>query len=52
MEDYRFAYERYMTACLRYGIEPINYHYFILQLSVDQITAYVAQEGCEEIAYS
>lgn len=52
MNDYRFAYERYTTACDRYGIEPINYHYFMLQLSAEQMTAYLAQEGCGEIAYN
>lgn len=52
MNDYQSAYERYTAACKRYGIEPINYNYFLLQLSVEQMHAYLAQEGCEEIAYT
>lgn len=52
MQDYQHAYERYTTACARYSIEPINFHYFLLQLSADQMHAYLAQEGCEEIAYT
>lgn len=52
MNDYQYAYERYTAACERYDIEPINFHYFLLQLSVDQMHAFLAQEGCEEIAYT
>lgn len=40
MNDYRTAYEYYRKACQEHGQEPINFHYFILNLSQEQLNAY------------
>lgn len=40
MADYRQAYEYYKQACKEYDLEPINFHYFILNLSQEQLDAY------------
>ncbi|WP_332645736.1 transcriptional regulator [Lysinibacillus sp. 54212] len=40
MTDYRQAYEHYKQACEEHGLEPINFHYFILNLSQEQLDAY------------
>ena len=40
MTDYRQAYEIYKQACLQHGLEPINFHYFVLNLSQEQLDAY------------
>lgn len=40
MNDYRTAYEYYREACQEHDLEPINFHYFILNLSQEQLDAY------------
>lgn len=40
MNDYRTAYEHYKKACEMHGLEPINFHYFVLNLSQEQLSAY------------
>ena len=40
MTDYRNAYEYYKDACQKHDLDPVNFHYFILNLSQDQLYAY------------
>ena len=40
MNDYRQAYEYYKQACKEYGLEPINFNYFILNLSQEQLDTF------------
>ncbi|MEK4628755.1 MAG: transcriptional regulator [Solibacillus sp.] len=40
MTDYRDAYEYYKDACKKHDLEPVNIHYFILNLSQEQLFAY------------
>ncbi len=40
MNDYRQGYENYKKACEKHGMEPINFHYFILKLSQEQLDAF------------
>lgn len=40
MTDYRIGYEYYKQVCQQYGLEPVNFHYFILNLSQEQLDAY------------
>ncbi|MEK4229536.1 transcriptional regulator [Solibacillus sp. FSL H8-0538] len=40
MSDYRSGYEYYRKACEEHGLEPINFHYFILNLSHEQLDTY------------
>lgn len=40
MNDYRTGYEYYKQACEQHGLEPVNFYYFILNLSEEQLDAY------------
>lgn len=40
MTDYRKGYEFYRQMCEKHGLEPINFHYYILNLSQKQLDAY------------
>lgn len=40
MADYRTGYEYYKQACQKNAIDPINFHYYILNLSQEQLEAY------------
>jgi len=40
MTDYREGYDFYRQACEKHGLEPINFHYYILNLSQEQLDAY------------
>ena len=40
MIDYRNGYEYYKQACKEYGLEPINFHYFTMKLSKEQLQAF------------
>jgi hypothetical protein len=40
MEMYRKAYESYLSICKRYGMESINFHHFIKNLTEDQLDEY------------
>lgn len=40
MRDYRDGYETYKRACEIFELEPINFHYYILNLTQEQLHAY------------
>lgn len=40
MNMYEKAYESYVVICKRYGMESINYHHFIKNLTKEQLTEY------------
>lgn len=40
MNDYREGYENYRKACEKYEMEPINFPYYILNLSQQQLDGY------------
>ena len=40
MTDYRIGYEYYKKVCLEHSLQPLNFHYFILNLSQQQLEAY------------
>lgn len=40
MNDYRQAYKYYKQACEEHGLEPINFHYFVLNLSQEQLNIF------------
>lgn len=40
MMDYRIGFENYKEACERHHLEPVNFHYFLINLSQDQLFAY------------
>ena len=40
MIDYRGGFEYYKEVCERHEIEPVNFHFFIINLSQDQLLAY------------
>ena len=46
MTDYRIGYEHYKKVCLEHSLQPLNFHYFILNLSQQQLEAYnnIAEE--------
>lgn len=39
--NYEEAYDIYKKACATHDLEPINYHYFVLNLSHQQIQAFI-----------
>ena len=42
MSTYRQGYEVYLKKCEQFGLEPVNFHYYVIQLSQDQLDAYNA----------
>lgn len=42
MTDYQIGYEYYKEACVKHHLEPVNFHYFLLNLSEQQLNAYIA----------
>jgi len=42
MNVYRLGYEHYKEACTKHDLQPINFHYFILNLSEEQLEQYNA----------
>ena len=53
MNDYRQAYEYYKQACEQHELDAINFHYFILNLSLEQLDTFdkMAQKrGLDEVA--
>jgi hypothetical protein len=40
MTDYRVGYESYKEACEHHNLEPVNFHYYIINLSQDQLDAF------------
>ncbi|MEK4628756.1 MAG: transcriptional regulator [Solibacillus sp.] len=49
MKANRQAYEVYVKKCEQFGLEPVNFRYFIIQLSEQQINAYYEQAILEGI---
>lgn len=43
VSKYREGYEFYCEMCERYGLEPISFRYYIIQLSQEQLSAYNLQ---------
>ncbi|MEG0450108.1 MAG: transcriptional regulator [Lysinibacillus sp.] len=43
MIDYRLGYEYYRKVCEEHKVIPINYHYYLLNLSQEQLDAYNEQ---------
>jgi len=43
MIDYRQGYEFYRQISDQHGLEPINFHYYIITLSQQQLDAYNEQ---------
>lgn len=37
---YQEGYELYCEMCYKFGLEPINFHYYIQQLTQEQLAAY------------
>lgn len=43
MTDYREGYEYYRKICEKHGLDPINFHYYILNLTQEQLDTYNKQ---------
>ena len=43
MSMYQEGYDYYVTKCMDFGLEPINFYYFVQQLSQEQLDAYNEQ---------
>ncbi|MCP1144699.1 transcriptional regulator [Lysinibacillus endophyticus] len=43
MSIYREGYEYYVSKCLDFGLEPINFYYYVQQLSEEQLDQYNQQ---------
>ncbi|RHW37541.1 transcriptional regulator [Lysinibacillus yapensis] len=43
MSKYREGYEYYVAKCMDFGLEPINFYYYVLHLSREQLDAYNEQ---------
>lgn len=43
MSIYREGYEIYLKKCEQFGLEPINFRYYVIQLSQEQLNAYNEQ---------
>lgn len=43
MAMYRKGYEVYVMKCGQFGIEPVNFHLYVNQLSKEQLHAYNEQ---------
>ena len=43
MSMYRKGYEMYVMKCEQFGVEPVNFHLYVNQLSKEQLTAYNEQ---------
>lgn len=40
---YREGYDYYVAKCMDFGLEPINFYYYVLQLSQEQLDAFNEQ---------
>lgn len=40
MSNYKDGYDYYVLKCEEFGVEPINYYYYILNLSQQQLDAF------------
>jgi hypothetical protein len=45
MEIFREAYENYKAACENYGIESMNFTYFIKHLTIEQLHEFSKQSN-------
>ena len=43
MSMYQDGYEVYRKKCEQFGLEPINFRYYVIQLSLEQLDAYNEQ---------
>ncbi|MEK9198191.1 transcriptional regulator [Ureibacillus sp. 179-F W5.1 NHS] len=43
MSVYREGYDYYVSKCMDFGLEPINFYYYVLQLSEEQLLAFNEQ---------
>lgn len=43
MSNYREGYDFYRKMCEKHGLDPINFNYYILNLSQEQLDAYNEQ---------
>ncbi|HWL24068.1 MAG TPA: transcriptional regulator [Ureibacillus sp.] len=43
MSNYKEGYDYYVLKCEEFGIEPINFYYYVLSLSPQQLDAYNEQ---------
>ena len=43
MSMYQEGYEVYCKKCEQFGLEPINFRYYVIQLSLEQLNAYNEQ---------
>lgn len=43
MSVYREGYDYYVSKCMDFGLEPINFYYYVLQLSEEQLDAFNEQ---------
>ncbi|MBD8025066.1 transcriptional regulator [Ureibacillus sp. Re31] len=43
MSIYREGYDYYVAKCMDFGLEPINFYYYVLQLSQEQLDAFNEQ---------
>ena len=43
MNDYRNGYEYYKQVSQQFGVEPMNFHYYVMNLTEDQLDAYNAR---------
>lgn len=43
MSIYREGYDYYVAKCIDFGLEPINFYYYVLQLSQEQLDAFNEQ---------
>lgn len=51
MTNYRQGYEVYVKRCEQFGLEPINFRYYIIQLSKAQLDAYNTHAAQECMDY-
>lgn len=49
MSTYRQGYQVYLKKCEQFGLEPVNFRYYINQLSQDQLDAFNAQATKEGV---
>ncbi|MGN7479257.1 transcriptional regulator [Solibacillus silvestris] len=40
MNDHQIGYEHYKEACEKHHSEPVNFHYYLLNLSEQQLNAF------------
>ena len=43
MSMYQEGYEVYRKKCEQFGLDPINFRYYVIQLSLEQLNAYNEQ---------